>query len=136
MDTFQSLTVNAAHKILINFFRHKWYHGSSRLRYRHKCGIQCHISIDFVLLHSFRPETLTAPSHIPVAHIIHKILKRPCTLRNPVIFQVLIYQLYQCVQTGQKPLIHNIQFIVLQTIFCSIKVIDICIQHKECIGVP
>ena len=127
MDALRGIFVDLPDEVLVDILRHKRNHRSGRLAYGHKCGIERHICINLILLHPFCPETLAASSYIPVAHIVHKILERSCSFRNPVICQIVVHFFYKRVQLGEQPLIHNRQFIVLQFIFCCIKIIYICI---------
>ena len=136
MYAFRSIFIDRSYQILIDIFCHKRNHRSSYFGNCDKCGIQSHISINFILLHAFCPETLTASSDIPVTHIIHKFLKSSCSFRNPVIFKIVVHCLNHSIQLGQQPFIHNRQLIIFQCILGCIKFINICIQHEERIGVP
>ena len=136
MDTFRCVLVNASHKVLVDILCHERNHRRCCFCSGHKGSVQGHISIDLILLHTFCPETLTASSHIPVAHLIHKVLQRAGCLRDAVVCQVVIHGLHQGVEPGQQPFIHNRKLVVFQFVFCRIKVVDICIQHKERVGIP
>ena len=136
MNTFRSIFVDTAYQIAVDILCHKRNHRSCCLRDGHQSCIQCHISIDFILGHTFCPETLPAPSDIPVAHLIHKILQRSRTLRNPVVFQILIHTFYYRIQLRQQPFVHNRQLVIIQSIFCRIKFINIRVQHEKCVGIP
>ena len=107
MDTLRRICIDTPYQILVDILRHERDHRRRRLACLHKCGIERHISIDLILLHSLSPEALAASSYIPVAHIIHKILQSPCRLWNPVILKMAVHILDQRVEPGQKPLIHN-----------------------------
>ena len=133
---FRGIFINTSYKVLVNILCHERNHRGSHFGNGHQCGIQCHICIDFILFHSFCPETLAASSYIPVTHVIHELLKRSCSFRNPVICQIIIYRLNYRIQLGQQPFVHNGQFIIFQFIFGCVKFINICIQHEERISVP
>ena len=102
------LDVNAAHQIPVNVLSDKGYHGSRRLANSHQCSVKGHVGIDLILLHALGPETLPAAAHIPVAHVIHKLLKRPGCLWNPVIGKIIIHLAHNGIQLGEQPFIHDI----------------------------
>ena len=91
MDALRSGLVQVTDQILVDRLCHKWDHRSCYLTYGNQSGIQSHISVDLILLHTLRPETLTASSDIPVAHVIYKILQGSCSLWDPVVRQVIVY---------------------------------------------
>ena len=136
VDTFRCTCIDALYEVLINILGHERNHRSCCFCNSYKCGVQSHISIDLILLHAFCPETLTGAAYIPVTHIIHEGLQCFCCLRDTVICQVVVYSFYSGFQTGQQPFIHNSQLVILQTVFCCIEVVDVCIQNKERVGVP
>ena len=136
VNTFRSILINATNQVLINLFCHERDHRSCCLRYCNKSCVQSHVSIDLILLHSLCPETLTASSYIPVTQIIYEVLKHTCCLWDSVIAKIIIYIFYHCVHLGEDPLIHNRKFIIFQSIFCCIKIINVRIKHEECISIP
>ena len=136
MDAFRSIFVNAANQVLVNILCHKRNHGRSSLCHINQSRVQSHISIDLVLLHALCPETFSAASYIPVAHIIYEFLQHSCSLRNPVIVQIIIHITDHGIHLGQQPFIHNRKLIVIQGILGCIKIVNVRIQYKECIGVP
>ena len=117
MYTLRCVLVYTSHEILVDIFCHERNHRRGCLADSDKRCIKRHISIDLILFHAFCPETFTASSHIPVAHVVHKILERSCCLRYAVI-------------------VHDRQFVVFQRIFCRIEFVDIRIQYKEGIRIP
>ena len=136
MDTDRSCSIVGTNQVLVDIFCHEGDHGCCCLGYSYKCSIQSHVSIDLILLHSLCPETLTASSDIPVTHIIYKVLKNSCCLRDTIVIQMIIHTLNHGVHSGKEPLIHYSKLIIFQSIFGCIESIDICIENEECIGVP
>ena len=136
MDTLRSIFIHASYQVLIDVFCHERDHRSCCLGDGYQCMVQSHVSIDLILLHSLCPETFTASSYIPVTQIIYEILKHTCCLWDSVIAKIIIYIFYHCVHLGEDPLIHNQKFIVFQSIFCCIKIINVRIKHEECISIP
>ena len=107
MDTLRRSLIDGSYQILVDLFCHERDHRRSSFADLYQCCIKRHIGIDLILLHSLRPETLTASSDIPVAHVIYKLLQRSCSLRDLVVRQVLVYFCDHCVQLGQKPFVHD-----------------------------
>ena len=136
MNALRCVLVNTAHQIAVNFLRHKRNHRCGALADIHKRRIKGHISVDLILLHALRPETLPASSHIPVAHFIHKVVQNARRLGDSVIVQMVVHFLDGSVQLGEQPLIHHRKFIVFQSILRRVKIVDIRIQHEERVGVP
>ena len=136
MDTLRSIFIHASYQVLIDVFCHERDHRSCCLGDGYQCMVQSHVSIDLILLHSLCPETLTASSYIPVTQIIYEVLKHTCCLWDSVIAKIIIYIFYHCVHLGEDPLIHNRKFIIFQSIFCCIKIINVRIKHEECISIP
>ena len=95
MHALRSRLINISDQVLVDILAHERDHGSSHLRYSHESCVKRHVGIDFVLLHSLGPEALTASSHVPVAHIIHKVLKGSRSLRDPVISKIAVHFLDQ-----------------------------------------
>ena len=56
----------AADEVSINILCHKRDHRGCSLGSCHKSCIQCHVSVDLILLHALCPETFPASSYIPV----------------------------------------------------------------------
>ena len=100
MYAFRSTLVDISYQVLVDLLCHEWDHRRSCLCNSYKSGIQSHISIDLILLHALCPETLTASAHIPVAHIVYKLLKGSCCLRDLVIHQAVVNGLYHRVHLG------------------------------------
>ena len=136
MDTFRCGSIIASYQILINILCHEGNHGSCCLTDGYQCSIQSHISIDLILRHAFCPETFSASSYIPVTHIIYKFFQQSCSFRNTVGTQIFINAFNNQIQFGQKPLVHNGQLLIIQSVFCCIKFINIGIQYEESIGIP
>ena len=91
MDTLGCICIVASYQVLVNILCHEGDHGCGCLTDGHQCGVQRHVGIDLILLHTLCPETLTAASYIPVTHVINKALKCLCSLRDLVVCQILIY---------------------------------------------
>ena len=89
------------YNVLIDLLCHERNHRCCRLADRHECSIKRHVSVDLIRLHAFRPETLTASSDIPVTHIIDELFKCTCSLRDPVITQIVIYGLDHGIHLGE-----------------------------------
>ena len=136
MDTLGSIYIVASYQVLVNILCHEGDHGCCCLTDGHQCGVQRHVGIDLILLHTLCPETLTAASYIPVTHLIDEVLQSLGSLGNTVLVQIAVYFCNGRVQLGQQPLIHYGQFVVFQCIFGSIKIINVCIQYEECVGIP
>ena len=100
MDALRRILINISYNILVDLLCHEGDHWGSRLCNGYKSGIKCHIRIDLILLHALCPETLTASAHIPVAHIVYKLLKGSCCLRDLVIHQAVVNGLYHRVHLG------------------------------------
>ena len=136
MDALGGGLIDAADKVLVDRFRQERHHGGRRLGDGHQCGIQRHVGGYLIGLHPGGPVTLAAAAHIPVAHLVHKALQRLCRLGDAIVRQVVIHRLYGAVKAAQQPAIHYRQVVGVQSIFRRIKVINIGIQHKECVGIP
>ena len=136
MHALRSRLIQSGNQIQVDLLRHERDHGCGQLRQGNQSGIERHISVDLILLHSFGPEAFAAPSHIPVAAFIHKILQSPCRFRDLVSIQPGIHFRNQGIQAAQKPLIHHGKLIVFQFIFRSIEFIDIRIQDEKRVGIP
>ena len=93
MDALRRILIDVTYQVLVDLLRHERDHRRCHLADGHQCGIQGHIGIDLILFHAFGPETLTASSDVPVAHVIHKLLKRSCRLRNLIIPQITVHGL-------------------------------------------
>ena len=100
MDTLRRIPVDISYNVLIDLLCHERDHGSRCLCNGHKGSVQGHIGIDLILFHTFCPETLAASAHIPVAHIVYKLLERSCRLRDLVIHQVIVNRLYHGIHLG------------------------------------
>ena len=114
MNTFRSGRVIGAHQIPVDFLCHKGNHGSRRLAHRHQRRMQGHISVNLILLHALCPEALTAAAHIPVAHLLHKVLQYLGGLGDTVLVQIIVHLAHNSIQPGEKPLVHDRQFFVVQ----------------------
>ena len=136
MDALRRIFVNAAHQIPVDILGHEGDHGRRRFCNGHKGCVQSHVGIDLVLLHALCPEALPAPSHIPVAHLVHEILKGPCRLGNPVILQIAVHFSHHRVQFGQKPLVHDGEGRIVQHILGRVKLVNVRVQHEERVGIP
>ena len=136
MNAFRRGLINAADKVLVDRLRQEWYHGGCRLGDGHQCRIQRHVGRYLISLHAGGPVTLAAAAHIPVAHLVHKALQGLCRLGDAIVRQVVIHRLYGAVKAAQQPAIHYRQVVGVQSVFRRIKVINIGIQHKECVGIP
>ena len=136
MNTLRRVLVDTAHQIAIDFLRHEGNHGRGAFTDGHERGIKGHVRVNLILLHSLRPETLAASSHIPVAHLVHKVVQNPRRLRDSVIVQMIVHFLYGRVQLRQQPLIHNGKLLIIETVFGGVKVINIGIEHEKGIGIP
>ena len=136
MNAFRRGLINAADKVLVDRLRQEWYHGGCRLGDGHQCRIQRHVGRYLISLHARGPVTLATAAHIPVAHLVHKALQGLCRLGDAIVRQVVIHRLYGAVKAAQQPAIHYRQVVGVQSIFRRIKVINIGIQHKECVGIP
>ena len=124
MDAFRSIFVNAAHQVLVDLFCHERNH---RRRYLCDTVTSAVYSVIYALILScsipFRPETLTASSDIPVTHVIHKVLQRPCALRNPVICQVAHpLSLISVFSLDSSHLSMTHSFSYSSAIFCCVKI--------------
>ena len=135
MHAFRRALVQASHQVLIDLLRHEGNHGRCQLAHRYQGCVEGHVSIDLILLHSLGPETFTASSYIPVAAFVHKILQRSCCFRNLIVIQTGIHFRDQRIQAA-KPLVQHGKLIEFQRIFGSVKIINIGIQYKECVGIP
>ena len=136
MDTLGSGCIIASYQVLVNILGHEGDHGCGCLTDVHQCGVQRHVGIDLILLHTLCPETLTAASYIPVTHLIDEVLQSLGSLGDTVLVQIAVYLSYGRIQLGQQPLIHYGQFVIFQCIFGSVKIVNIRIQYEECVGVP
>ena len=98
VDALRSCLIDGSYKVLVDLLRHERDHRSCCLTDRHESCVESHVSVDLILLHALCPETLTASSDIPVTHVIHKLLKRSCCLRDAVVRKVIIHCLYRRIQ--------------------------------------
>ena len=73
---------------------------------------------------------------IPVAHVIHKFLKSSGWFPGSYNHLSLLYFFYYRIQLRQQPFIHNRHLLIVQSIFCSVKFVDISVKHEESIGIP
>ena len=94
MDALGSRFVDGAYQVLVDLLGHERNHGSRCLGNGHQRGVKGHVGIDLILLHSLCPETLTASSYVPVAHVVHEILEGSCSLGDPVVGQIVVYLLH------------------------------------------
>ena len=94
------------------------------------------IGVDLVLLHALSPEAVAAAAHIPVGHLIHECLQSGSSLRDPVVLKILVGARDHGVHSGEQPLIHDAQFVIIQRILCGIEAVDLRVQSIERIGVP
>ena len=131
-----SVLVQIANQILINVLSHEGNHGSGSLGSGDQRGVQGLVSVDLVLGQLFAPETLAAAAHIPVTHIIHKVLQSAGSFGDAVVFQIGVHFPNHGIQLGKQPLVHNRKGIFLPLVLVGIELVDIGIQHIECIGVP
>ena len=92
MNAFRRSRVDALHQIQIDFLCHERNHGRRTFADRHKRSIQRHVGIDLILLHALSPEALPAPSHIPVAHLVHELVQHAGRLRDPVMLQIVVHR--------------------------------------------
>ena len=136
MYGFRCIFIHRAHQIGIDLICHERNHGGCCLCSCHQCLIKGHIGIDLILFHALCPETLTAAANVPVTHIIYEALQSLCCFRDPVIAKILIHALHHGIHLRQEPLVHNGKLLIIQAVFCSIELIDICIKNKEGIGIP
>ena len=136
MNALRSRLIHGAHQILIDILGHERDHRRRTLADRHKRCVECHVSVDLILLHALCPETLTASSDIPVAHIIDKIIQRSCSLRDAVVGKVVVHFLNHRIQLGEQPFVHHGKLLIVKRIFRCVKIVNVRIQHEECIGIP
>ena len=117
MNALRSRLIHGAHQILIDILCHKRNHRRRTLADRHKRCVECHVRVDLILLHALCPETLTASSDVPVAHVIDEIIQRSCSLRNAVIGKVVIHFLNHRIQLGEQPFVHHGKLLIGKHIF-------------------
>ena len=91
VDALRSCLIDGSYKVLVDLLCHERDHRSCCLTDRHESCVESHVSIDLILLHALCPETLTASSYIPVAHVIHELLECSCSLRDAVVRKVVIH---------------------------------------------
>ena len=136
MDGFLGILIHGADHVLVDGLRHEGDEGCCTEDGILQCGEQGHVGIDLVLLHTLGPETLTAPSYIPVGEVVHKYLQSLAGLRDPVLGHVGIHIPDHGVHLGEDPAVHNPKLLLLQGVFHGIEAVDICIKDIEGIGVP
>ena len=91
VDALRSRLVDGSYQVLVDLLCHERDHRSCCLTDRHESCVESHVSINLILLHALCPETLTASSYIPVAHVIHELLECSCSLRDAVVRKVVIH---------------------------------------------
>ena len=128
--------INLSHQILVNLLGHEGDHGGGGFGHGHQGGVQRHIGVDLVLLHTLGPETVAASAHVPVAHVVHELLEGSGSLGDHVVVQVGIHGLYHGIHLGQEPFIHHGQLVVLQGVIHGVEAVDIGVQYPEGVGVP
>ena len=136
VNGFGSACIHLLHQIAVDFLCDEGCEGCCQFYHGFQNGIQCHISIDFILFHAFCPETLTASSYIPVGQVIQEINHCTGRLCQLVALQRFIHEFIQCLQLGENPFIHGSQLFVIQCVLCRIELIDFCVQDVESVCVP
>ena len=91
VDALRSRLIDGSYQVLVDLLCHERDHRSCCLTDRHECCVKSHVSVDLILLHALCPETLTASSYIPVAHVIHELLECSCCLRDAVVCKIIIH---------------------------------------------
>ena len=100
MHALRCVFIQPSDQIQIDFLRHEGNHGRGKLCQGDQGGIQGHVGVDLVLLHTLCPEALAASSHVPVAALVHEILQGSRSLRNLVVIQSGIHLGDQSVQAA------------------------------------
>ena len=136
MNTLRCIRINTRYDILIDFFRHERNHRSRELGKCDKACVQRHVRIDLVLLHALCPEAAAAAADVPVGQVVNKCLQSLAGFRNLIGCHVRIHLFDGGVQAGKDPFVNNRKLIVLKLVVIRVKVVNICIQHVERIGVP
>ena len=117
VDALRSRLIDGSYQVLVDLLCHERDHRSCCLTDRHECCVKSHVSVDLILLHALCPETLTASSDVPVAHVIDEIIQRSCSLRNAVIGKVVIHFLNHRIQLGEQPFVHHGKLLIGKHIF-------------------
>ena len=136
MDTLGSRGIDAPYDVLVDLLRHEGDHRSGAFADVHQRGVQRHVGIDLVLLHALGPEAVAAAADIPVGHLVHEALQRGCCLGDPVLVEIRVRILDHRIHSGQQPLVHDGQFVIIQRILRGIESVDIRVQSIERIRVP
>ena len=125
-------------QVLIDLLCHERDHRRCCLADRNESGVKCHVRVDLILLHALCPETLTASSDIPVAHVIHKFIQCSCGLRDtgslPRLSSTSLSQRNSTWIRSHLSITESLSY--SSCIFCRVEVVDIRIQDKERVGVP
>ena len=98
--------------------------------------MQHHIGVDLILGHVLDPVPLAAAAQIPVAEIIHKLLKGPPCLRDAVVPQVVVHCLDHGIELRQNPAVHYGHRILVQRMLRGVEAVNVCVKDKEGVGVP
>ena len=128
--------IDCANQILVNLLAHKRNHRRSRLRDRDQRRVERHERIDLILLHALCPETVAAAAHIPVRHVVDKLLEHRSGLRNFICREIFVRIPHHAVHLREQPLVHDREFLVVERILGRVEAVNVGIEHIECVGVP
>ena len=136
VDALRGGLVHGAHQVAVDFLAHKGGHGGGHLGGGHQRRVQGHKGGGAVVALRLGPEPGTAAAHVPVAHLVHKILEGTGGLGHLVGGEVVIHGLHGGVQPGEQPLVHHGELAVLQPVLGGVKVYNVGVHHKEGVSVP
>ena len=136
VDRLRSRLVDAADEVAVDGLRHEWDHRRSGLGRRDECRVERHVGIDLILLHALCPEAAAAAADIPVRELVDKLLECLGRFRHAVVREVVVDILDHRVEAREAPLVHDRQLIVVERVLRRIEVVDVGVEHEECVRVP
>ncbi len=136
MDGLRRILLDAPDDVLVDLLGHEGDHGCCAQADRLQRRVQRQEGVDLVLLHALCPESLSAAAHVPVGHVVHKVLKDRSGLRDLVGGKVRIRIPDHRVHPGEEPPVHDREAVIVQSVLGGIKAVDVRIQRVERVGVP
>ena len=128
--------VKVAHQILINAFGNERHIRRGKLGKRRKDGVQRDVSRLLVLRPLAAPIALPPSAHVPVAHLVGKLLDCARGFGNFVFIQPFVDCFYQRIEFGKNPPVHDRQLAVGQPVLRRVEAVYIRVQNEKGVSVP
>ena len=107
MDGYGRLFKELRHEIRIHHLGDEGRVGRSNLCKRYEHGIERSVCSRLVVGHVAAPETVAAAANVPVGEYVGKFLNGARTLGYLIAREVLVDELYEAVEFGEYPLVHQ-----------------------------